>query len=159
MAASRKQIHANRPNAQKSTGPKSPQGKKISSRNATRYGPHAKDVVISSPFHKRKQDTLTPACAPSVPHTPVANPMSGLHQRYELCVRQMSSSARPSSPGRLHAAGEPSIPETKKQQNEPISPQPPVSHEKDTSPRPARTPATNCEPFRERQGYGRYRET
>lgn len=41
------QIKANRLNSQKSTGPRSQEGKRRSSRNATRHGLLAKEVVVS----------------------------------------------------------------------------------------------------------------
>jgi hypothetical protein len=44
---SQKQIEANRNNAQKSTGPKTPEGLLVSSRNAIRHGLTAEQVVIS----------------------------------------------------------------------------------------------------------------
>lgn len=44
--ASEAQINANKLNAQKSTGPKSPEGKAVSSRNATTHGLTAKAVII-----------------------------------------------------------------------------------------------------------------
>jgi hypothetical protein len=50
MSTSKKQITANRLNAQKSTGPVTPQGKHTSSRNATTFGLYAKDIIIKSPF-------------------------------------------------------------------------------------------------------------
>jgi len=52
MATSQKQIEANRKNAQKSTGPKTKAGKAKSSKNATRHGLYAKDIVIDSPHLK-----------------------------------------------------------------------------------------------------------
>jgi hypothetical protein len=45
--ASEKQIEANRRNAFKSTGPKTPEGKAASSRNATKHGLTAERAVIS----------------------------------------------------------------------------------------------------------------
>jgi hypothetical protein len=45
--ATKKQIMANRTNAQKSTGPQSPGGKTNSSRNATKHGLFANDVVAA----------------------------------------------------------------------------------------------------------------
>ncbi len=48
MAASEKQIRANRANAQKSTGPQTPEGKAISSRNAVTHGRYARDLIITS---------------------------------------------------------------------------------------------------------------
>jgi hypothetical protein len=44
--ATERQVEANRRNALKSTGPKTPTGKGIASKNATRHGLLASDVVI-----------------------------------------------------------------------------------------------------------------
>ena len=44
--ASEAQINANKLNAQKSTGPKSPEGKAVSSRNATTHGMTAKALIL-----------------------------------------------------------------------------------------------------------------
>jgi len=52
---SQKKIEANRENAQSSTGPTSPEGKKPVSRNARKHGLLAKDVVITSGNHKEDQ--------------------------------------------------------------------------------------------------------
>jgi hypothetical protein len=49
MFITKKQITANRQNAQKSTGPKSPEGKAIVAKNALKYGFDTKDVIINSP--------------------------------------------------------------------------------------------------------------
>lgn len=46
---------ARRLNAQKSTGPKTEQGKANSSRNATKHGLHATDIVITSPHLQEDQ--------------------------------------------------------------------------------------------------------
>ncbi len=50
MPVSKKQLSANRKNAQKSPGPKTPEGTATVSRNATKYGFFAKDVVIRSKY-------------------------------------------------------------------------------------------------------------
>jgi len=42
------QIHANRKNAQSSTGPRTPEGKAASSKNAFKFGLTAKDIVLPS---------------------------------------------------------------------------------------------------------------
>lgn len=44
--ASTKQIEANRRNALRSTGPKTPEGKKASARNPIRHGVHARELVL-----------------------------------------------------------------------------------------------------------------
>ena len=44
----KKQHQANHRNAQKSTGPKTPQGKTISSRNAIKHGFYARDIILNT---------------------------------------------------------------------------------------------------------------
>jgi len=44
--ATKKQLAANRRNAQKSTGPKTPGGKAVSSKNSIRHGLLARDVIL-----------------------------------------------------------------------------------------------------------------
>ncbi|MDH3890078.1 MAG: hypothetical protein OEV49_03260 [candidate division Zixibacteria bacterium] len=48
MAASKRQIASNRRNAQKSTGPVTPEGKLVASRNAIKHGLHACDAILKS---------------------------------------------------------------------------------------------------------------
>jgi hypothetical protein len=55
MSANEKQIQANRANARKSTGPKSKEGKKISSRNAVTHGLYTDDLIVNSPSLKENQ--------------------------------------------------------------------------------------------------------
>ncbi|MCD6394851.1 MAG: hypothetical protein J7M40_15280, partial [Planctomycetes bacterium] len=54
------QTNANRKNAEKSTGPKTPQGKAISSQNAVKHGFFAKNDVISGEdpdrYEQHRQD-------------------------------------------------------------------------------------------------------
>jgi len=52
MATSKRQLDANRRNAQLSTGPKTSQGKIEASRNATTHGMNSCDIVINSPHLK-----------------------------------------------------------------------------------------------------------
>jgi hypothetical protein len=49
MTTTEKIIRANRANAQKSTGPKTKEGKKISGRNAVKHGLYTNDLIIKSP--------------------------------------------------------------------------------------------------------------
>jgi hypothetical protein len=49
MPTSKKQLTANRRNAKKSTGPKTPEGKTISSRNAIKHGLDTHDIIINTP--------------------------------------------------------------------------------------------------------------
>jgi len=55
MSLSEKQLNANRQNAQKSTGPRTVEGKNVSSRNGIKHGLHATDIVINSPNLKEDQ--------------------------------------------------------------------------------------------------------
>ncbi len=55
MTVTDKQMQANRANAKKSTGPKSKEGKKISSRNGIIHGLYAKDFIVNSPAFKENQ--------------------------------------------------------------------------------------------------------
>jgi hypothetical protein len=57
-----KQIEANRRNAQKSTGPKTPQGKAITSKNGIIHGLYAQDPVITSPRVTENQEEYTCFC-------------------------------------------------------------------------------------------------
>lgn len=52
MPTSKKQITANRQNAQKSTGPKTETGKQIVSQNAITHGLYSKRIVINSKYFK-----------------------------------------------------------------------------------------------------------
>lgn len=56
MSISKKQLTANKQNAKKSTGPKTSEGKQIASRNATKFGLHAKDIIINSTYLKENRD-------------------------------------------------------------------------------------------------------
>ena len=49
MPASKKQIKANRKNAQKSSGPKTEQGKTIATRNAVKHGLYSRNILIDAP--------------------------------------------------------------------------------------------------------------
>ncbi|MFQ5606812.1 MAG: hypothetical protein ACE5GA_02610 [Candidatus Zixiibacteriota bacterium] len=55
MPATRKQLIANRNNAQNSTGPRTPVGKHVASRNPTRHGLYSRDTVINSANLKESQ--------------------------------------------------------------------------------------------------------
>ena len=48
MAVSAKQIVVNRRNAKRSTGPSTPEGKAVASRNAIKHGLHACDIILKS---------------------------------------------------------------------------------------------------------------
>ena len=56
MPATEKQRRANRRNAQKSTGPKTKKGKRISSQNAVKNGLYAHDLILNSPALKESQE-------------------------------------------------------------------------------------------------------
>jgi hypothetical protein len=53
---SAKQIRANQQNAQLSTGPRTPEGKAISSLNAIKHGLYARGILISSKLHTEDPD-------------------------------------------------------------------------------------------------------
>lgn len=53
---SEKQLIANQQNCQKSTGPKTDEGKQIASRNSIKHGLHSKDIIINSPHLKESRD-------------------------------------------------------------------------------------------------------
>jgi hypothetical protein len=55
MPISKKQLIANRQNAQKSTGPKTAHGKAVISRNAFKHGLYADDIIIDSPYLKENK--------------------------------------------------------------------------------------------------------
>jgi hypothetical protein len=55
MPTSKKQIKSNRQNAKKSTGPRTNEGKEIASRNATKHGLYARDLIINSPHLKESK--------------------------------------------------------------------------------------------------------
>jgi len=52
MPVSEKQLIANRKNAQKSTGPKTEEGKAVSSKNALKHGLRSHDVILDTPHYK-----------------------------------------------------------------------------------------------------------
>ncbi len=52
MPISQKQLLANQANAQKSTGPKTNQGKAASSQNAVKHGLYSNDIIVNSPHLK-----------------------------------------------------------------------------------------------------------
>ena len=56
MPTTRKQLIANRKNAQNSTGPRTPDGKHTTSKNATKHGLYSRDTVINSVNLKESQD-------------------------------------------------------------------------------------------------------
>lgn len=55
MPTTRKQLIANRKNAQNSTGPRTPAGKHAASKNATKHGLYSRDTVINSANLKESQ--------------------------------------------------------------------------------------------------------
>src|SRR5580693_3862664 len=57
--ATQKQIIANRANAARSTGPITPEGKKIASQNSTRHGMLAQTVVLEGESKSRFEDLFT----------------------------------------------------------------------------------------------------
>ncbi len=69
--ASQKQIAANRRNAARSTGPKSPEGKATVSRNATRHGLTSLRAIVLLEENRQEFETfLKGLCAEFQPHSP-----------------------------------------------------------------------------------------
>ena len=62
MPISNKQLHANRANAKKSTGPNSPDGKQASSKNSTTHGLHSRRFIVEP---ATSSQTSTPSRPPS----------------------------------------------------------------------------------------------
>lgn len=60
--ASQLQLEANRRNAQKSTGPRTPEGKATCSRNALKTGLDAKSELIEGRENREEREQLTAAC-------------------------------------------------------------------------------------------------
>lgn len=56
MSTSKKQIAANKKNAQKSTGPKSDNGKTISSKNAVKHGLYSGELLLKSPYYNENPE-------------------------------------------------------------------------------------------------------
>ena len=56
MPTTKKQLRANRRNAQKSTGPKTIEGKQMSSQNAVRHGLRTQEIIIDSPHLKESRE-------------------------------------------------------------------------------------------------------
>lgn len=56
MPVSKKQLKANRANAEKSTGPKTEEGKRMSSQNPITHGLRARDVVINAKHYREDPD-------------------------------------------------------------------------------------------------------
>ncbi|MFH1700681.1 MAG: hypothetical protein ABIE07_08860 [Candidatus Zixiibacteriota bacterium] len=54
--ATGKQTKANKQNAQKSTGPKTEQGKRTASSNSLKHGLYAKDIIINTPHYKENKE-------------------------------------------------------------------------------------------------------
>ena len=55
MSVTIKQLTANRRNARKSTGPKTPEGKRRSGHNSAKHGLYARDTVITCPTFKENR--------------------------------------------------------------------------------------------------------
>jgi len=56
MCASKKQIEANRKNAEKSTGPRTEQGKAAIAKNALKFGLRSKDIIVNSRYYSENAD-------------------------------------------------------------------------------------------------------
>jgi len=56
MSISEKQLAANRANAQKSTGPVTPEGIAVAARNATRHGLYSRDAILNSAHIKENPE-------------------------------------------------------------------------------------------------------
>lgn len=56
MPPTQKQLEANRKNAQKSTGPKTPEGKARASKNSLKFGLRSADIIISSKYFAESRE-------------------------------------------------------------------------------------------------------
>jgi len=70
MELNEKQLAANRANAKKSTGPKTPAGKRISSQNATRHGFLARSILLPGESRERFFELLSSLLTQFSPATP-----------------------------------------------------------------------------------------
>jgi hypothetical protein len=99
MPVSQKQLEANQKNAQKSTGPLTEEGKKISSQNAVTHGLNATRIVLNSPKLKENQseyDTLVAALIeelqPASPlQTHLVYKIANCHWRYNRLINAESA--------------------------------------------------------------------
>jgi hypothetical protein len=73
MTISDRKLAANRANALLSTGPRTPEGKAKSSKNATRHGMLAKTIVLEGESEERFQELLLSLIAEFHPRTPAEN--------------------------------------------------------------------------------------
>jgi hypothetical protein len=127
MPTSDKQLAANRANAQKSTGPKTPAGKRSSSRNALRHGLFAKAILIDGESPEVFKQLLTALEKEFRPETPteiamVDNLAAAQWRRVRLWTlesaglihqmrRQAAANSLEDSPTRaMLAAGDPAMP-------------------------------------------------
>ena len=95
MSVSEKQLIANRLNAKKSTGPRSPEGKAIVSQNAVKHGLYATRAVITRPTLAETrtdyESILGVLSAKLTPHSPLEN---FLVRRIANCAWQLKRSDR-----------------------------------------------------------------
>jgi len=94
MASARKTA-ANRRNAQRSTGPRTPEGKRVSRYNALRHGLLAKEVVVTSGEHQESQaefDSLLAALAEDL--QPVGISENLIVERIAVCQWRLRRAAR-----------------------------------------------------------------
>ena len=89
--ATDKQIAANRANALKSTGPKTPEGKAESSRNAARYKSLAKSYVLKSECSRRFKDFVESFHAEYHPSTPTETALVNFMATAQWRLTRMSN--------------------------------------------------------------------
>ena len=74
MATSDRKIAANRANAAKSTGPKTPRGKRNSSRNGIRHGLLASVILIEGESRDRFLELINRSKRSTIPKQPQSTP-------------------------------------------------------------------------------------